>query len=155
GPTNKTAYSACCGVAEQPGGHSTWNPLLIHGDSGLGKTHLLHAVGRQILSNHPSWRVLYVSCESFMNQYITSLRSPDRAEEFRRRYREEPDVLLVDDIQILSGKNSTQYEFFNTFNDLHGAQKQIVLSSDRPPQEISDIPERLRSRFQWGLVVEI
>src|SRR5262249_33975758 len=92
GPTNKTAYSACCGVAEQPGGHSTWNPLLIHGDSGLGKTHLLHAVGRQILSNHPSWRVLYVSCESFMNQYITSLRSPDRAEEFRRRYREEPDV---------------------------------------------------------------
>ncbi|HJZ87793.1 MAG TPA: chromosomal replication initiator protein DnaA [Polyangia bacterium] len=155
GPTNKTAYSACRGVAEQPGGISTWNPLLIYGDSGLGKTHLLHAVGHHILSQHPHWKVLYVACETFMNQYITSLRSPDRAEEFRRRYREEPDVLLVDDIQILSGKNSTQDEFFNTFNALHHGQKQIVLSSDRTPEEISDIPDRLRSRFKWGLVVEV
>jgi chromosomal replication initiator protein len=155
GPTNKTAYSACRGVAEQPGGISTWNPLLIYGDSGLGKTHLLHAVGHHILTQHPAWKILYVSCETFMNQYIASLKSPDRAEEFRRRYREEPDVLLVDDIQILSGKNSTQDEFYNTFNALHGAQKQIVLSSDRTPEEISDIPDRLRSRFKWGLVVEV
>jgi chromosomal replication initiator protein len=155
GPTNNTAYSACIGVAKQPGGMSTWNPLLIYGDSGLGKTHLLHAVGHHILGQHPNWKILYVSCETFMNHFIASLKSPDRQEEFRRRYREEPDVLLVDDIQFLSGKNSTQEEFFNTFNALHGSQKQIVLSSDRPPEAIDQIPDRLRSRFKWGLVVEI
>src|SRR5215468_4382963 len=102
-----------------------------------------------------NFEILYVSCETFMNHFIASLKSPDRQEEFRRRYREEPDVLLVDDIQFLSGKNSTQEEFFNSFNALHGSQKQIVLSSDRPPEAIDQIPDRLRSRFKWGLVVEI
>ncbi len=152
GPSNSLAFTAARRVAECPA--ERFNPVLIYGESGLGKTHLLHAICNELRQSRPGFRICFISCERFLNDYITSLRS--RSEEaFRRRYREEPDILLVDDIQILAGKEGMQNEFFWTFNALFEGHKQIVLTSDRPPSEIPDIPERLRSRFSWGLQADV
>ena len=151
GKSNEFAHAASRAVAEQPS--KAYNPLFLYGGVGMGKTHLMHAIGHTIKKRNPAMRLSYVSAEKFTIEVINSLRF-DRMISFRERFHT-VDVLLVDDIQFLSGKNSTQEEFFNTFNALHGSQKQIVLSSDRPPEAIDQIPDRLRSRFKWGLVVEI
>ncbi len=154
GRNNNFAQSACVAVAESPG--NTYNPLFLYGGAGLGKTHLMHSIGHYILEMNPSKRVLYVTSEQFTNEVIESIRSGNAASmaRLRDKYRT-VDVLLIDDIQFIIGKESTQEEFFHTFNELHQAGKQIVLSSDRPPREMETLDERFRSRFEWGLIADI
>src|SRR4051812_46762412 len=159
GPTNQFAHAAARMVAEAPA--SRWNPLFIYGGVGLGKTHLLQAIGHEIYKQHPDWVISFITCERFVTDFIGSMMNQRRQtagssmEEFRARYRNAPDVLLVDDIQFLSNKDSSQDEFFHTFNALHYAHKQIVLTSDKLPAELPGIEDRLRSRFTWGLIGEV
>ncbi|MCD4557834.1 chromosomal replication initiator protein DnaA [Schaalia sp. lx-100] len=151
GASNRFAYAAALAVSESPG--TAYNPVFIYGDSGLGKTHLLHAIGHYVVSLYPHLCVQYVNSEEFTNDFINSIRE-DRAEEFQHRYRD-VDVLLIDDIQFIQGKEQTQEEFFHTFNALYNANKQVVLTSDLPPKELSGIEDRLRSRFAAGLLVDV
>ena len=151
GPTNKMAHAVSVAVAESPGG--AYNPLFLYGGAGLGKTHLMHSIAHHIINNRPDLRVLYVTSEKFTNELIDSLKH-DKNKEFRDKYRN-IDVLLIDDIQFIIGKESTQEEFFHTFNELHQVGKQIVLTSDRPPKDIATLEERLLTRFEWGLTADI
>ncbi len=151
GPSNRFPHAAAIAVAEAPG--KAYNPLLVYGDSGLGKTHLLHAIGHYVRSLYTGAKVRYVSSEEFTNEFINSIRD-DRQDRFKRQYRD-VDVLLIDDIQFLEGKTQTQEEFFHTFNTLHNANKQIVLTSDRPPKRLEALEDRLRNRFEWGLITDV
>ncbi|GLW68655.1 chromosomal replication initiator protein DnaA [Kitasatospora phosalacinea] len=151
GASNRFAHAAAVAVAEAPA--KAYNPLFVYGESGLGKTHLLHAIGHYSRSLFPGTRVRYVSSEEFTNEFINSIRD-GKADAFRKRYRD-IDILLVDDIQFLASKESTQEEFFHTFNTLHNANKQIVLSSDRPPKQLITLEDRLRNRFEWGLITDV
>lgn len=151
GPCNRFAHAACRGVADRPA--VSFNPLFLHGSVGLGKTHLMQAICHHLLGRNPELRIVYLSCEEFINHFISALQQGD-IDSFRTRYRN-ADVLIVDDVQLLANKARTQEEFFHTFNALHNSRKQIVLSSDAPPQDIPALQERLVSRFKWGLVAEI
>ena len=151
GPENEMAHGASLAVAKEPGHY--YNPLFIHGPTGLGKTHLMHAIAHSVYAANPQARIAYISSETFTNDFIQALQTGSVAS-FRRRYRE-LDLLLIDDIHFLAGKESTQDEFFHTFNELHNNHKQVVLTSDRPASEIAKLQERLVSRFQWGMVASI
>lgn len=151
GSSNRFAHAAAVAVAEAPA--KAYNPLFIYGQSGLGKTHLLHAIGNYAYSLYPGIRVRYVNSEEFTNDFINSIRD-DKAEAFQRRYRD-IDVLLVDDIQFLQGKEQTMEEFFHTFNTLHNANKQVVITSDLPPKQLAGFEDRMRSRFEWGLITDV
>ena len=154
GNNNRFAQSASLAVAESPG--EIYNPLFLYGGVGLGKTHLMHSIAHFIQENHPGMKVLYVSSETFTNELIEAIRNGNNTamSRFREKYRS-IDVLLIDDVQFIIGKESTQEEFFHTFNELHVAKKQIILSSDRPPKEMETLEERIRSRFEWGLLADI
>jgi chromosomal replication initiator protein len=152
GSSNRFAHAAALSVAEDPG--HNYNPLFIHGHAGLGKTHLLHAIGNYVCSNFARHRVKYITTEAFMNEFVYAIRS-NSTMEFKRRYREECDVLLIDDIQFMAGKEQLQEEFFHTFNQLFSASKQIVITSDRPPKMIATLEDRLRSRFASGLTTDV
>ena len=154
GSNNKFAHSAALAVAESPG--EAYNPLYLYGGAGLGKTHLMHSIGHFVLEQNPNTKVLYVTSEQFTNEVIESIRSGNAAAmtKLREKYRT-VDVLLIDDVQFIIGKESTQEEFFHTFNVLHSAGKQIILSSDKPPKEMETLEERFRSRFEWGLIADI
>ena len=154
GSNNRLAHSAALAVSENPG--KVYNPLFIYGGPGLGKTHLMHCIGHNILNNFPNMRVCYVTSEIFTNEVVESLRSGDSKNmtKFKEKYRN-VDALLIDDIQFIIGKDRTQEEFFNTFNVLHSANKAIILSSDKPPKEMSSLEERIKSRFNSGLIVDI
>lgn len=151
GDSNRFAHAATLAVAEAPA--KAYNPLFIYGRAGLGKTHLMHALGHYVREHHQHLKIVYVSSEKFINEFINSIRD-ETTIEFRNKYRN-VDILLVDDIQFLAGKDRTQIEFFHTFNALYEAKKQIVISSDRPPKEIPTLEDRLRSRFEWGLITDI
>lgn len=154
GSNNKFAHSASLAVAESPG--NVYNPLYIYGGAGLGKTHLMHSVGHFILEQNPEMKIIYVTSEDFTNEVIDCIRSGDavKMNKFREKYRT-VDVLLIDDVQFIIGKESTQEEFFHTFNTLHSAGKQIILTSDKPPKDMETLEERFRSRFEWGLIADI
>ena len=154
GSNNKFAHSASLAVAESPG--ETYNPLYLYGGPGLGKTHLMHSIGHFVMEQNPDMKVLYVTSEEFTNEVIESIRSGNASSlvKLREKYRT-VDVLMVDDVQFIIGKESTQEEFFHTFNALHSAHKQIILSSDKPPKEMETLDERFRSRFEWGLIADI
>ena len=152
GASNELAASAAAAVAEEPG--PRFNPLLLYGGVGLGKTHLLHAVGHAIHDNHPQLRVVYLSAERFMNEFISAVRY-NQFDEFRKRYREDCDVLLIDDIQFIAGRDRTMDEFFHVFNALYEAGKQIMVTADRTPSDMQGMEERLTSRLNWGLVADV
>lgn len=152
GPSNRLACSAARAVADAPGQH--YNPLFIYGNSGLGKTHLLYAIAHVIRTNEPEAKILYIKGDDFINDYVDSVRFGKDMAEFRSKYRD-ADLMLVDDIQFVAGKVETQNEFFHTFNTLYESKRQIVLTADRPPHEMSQLDDRLRTRFEWGLMVDV
>ena len=152
GASNQFAHASAVAVAEQPGGQ--YNPLFLYSPPGLGKTHLLHAIGNRLIAYNPKARVAYLSAEKFVNELIDSLQHR-RMPQFRSKYRDSYDMILIDDIQFIAGKNTSEEEFFHTFNALHSSKRQIIVTSDRPPKEIEGLEERVRTRFEWGLVADI
>jgi len=152
GRSNEFAYAACTSVAKEPG--SNYNPLFIHGPSGLGKTHLMTAISNEIKRRNPNTNIIYVTGETFANELINAIQQKKDTSQFHEKYRN-ADVLLIDDVQFIAGKESTQEEFFHTFNELHKEGKQIVLTSDRPPKDIKTLEDRIRTRFEWGLIADI